>query len=38
VVVKIDGQPVGKVDILSPAAVPQANAIVRLLRKVGINP
>lgn len=37
VVVKIDGQPVGQVDLLSPAAVPQANFIVRLLRKVGIN-
>ncbi|MBI5584156.1 MAG: D-alanyl-D-alanine carboxypeptidase [Deltaproteobacteria bacterium] len=36
-VFKFDNQMIGKVDIVSPAAVPQANFMVRLLRKVGIN-
>lgn len=36
-VFKLDNQVIGKVDILSPAAVPQAGLLVRLLRKVGIN-
>jgi serine-type D-Ala-D-Ala carboxypeptidase (penicillin-binding protein 5/6) len=36
-VFKLDNQVIGKVDIVSPAAVPQAGFPVRLLRKVGIN-
>jgi D-alanyl-D-alanine carboxypeptidase (penicillin-binding protein 5/6) len=36
-VFKLDNQVIGRVDIVSPAAVPQAGFPVRLLRKVGIN-
>jgi D-alanyl-D-alanine carboxypeptidase (penicillin-binding protein 5/6) len=35
-VFKLDNQAIGKVDIVSPVAVPQANFLARLLRKVGI--
>ena len=36
-VFKLDNQVIGKVDIVSPAAVPEANFFVRWFRKVGIN-
>ena len=36
-VFKQDSEVIGKVDIVSPAAVPRTNFIVRLIRKLGIN-
>ena len=36
-IVKLDNVAVGKVDIISPRAVPKANIFKRLIRKLGIN-
>ncbi len=36
-VIKVDNEVVGKVDIVSPLAVPEANLLKKLARKMGIN-
>jgi D-alanyl-D-alanine carboxypeptidase (penicillin-binding protein 5/6) len=36
-VVKLDEEVIGKVDIVSPAAIPKAGFFTRLLRKIGIT-
>jgi D-alanyl-D-alanine carboxypeptidase (penicillin-binding protein 5/6) len=36
-IVKLDEEVIGKVDIVSPAAIPKAGFFTRLLRKVGIS-
>lgn len=37
ILIKVDNQPVGKVDIVSPVYVPKANLFTRLIRKMGLN-
>ncbi len=36
-VVKLDGQVIGKVNIISPVYVPKANLFTRLIRRLGLN-
>ena len=36
-VLKLDGQVVGKVDVVSPVNLPKANSFTILIRKIGIN-
>ena len=36
-VIKLDNQVVGKVDVVSPVSVPKANFFAILIRKLGIN-
>jgi len=36
-VVKLDGQVIGKVNIVSPVYVPKANLFTRLIRRLGLN-
>ena len=36
-VVKVDGELVGKVDVVSPVYVPKANLLTRIIRKAGLN-
>lgn len=36
-VVKLDGKPVGKVNIVSPVFVPKANLFTRFIRRLGLN-
>ena len=37
IIIKIDNQVVGKVDIVSPVNIPKANFFKILIRKIGIN-
>jgi D-alanyl-D-alanine carboxypeptidase (penicillin-binding protein 5/6) len=37
IIIKIDNQVVGKVDIVSPVNIPKANFFTILIRKIGIN-
>ena len=37
VVIKIENEQIGKVDIVSPVYVPKANLFTRLIRKMGFN-
>ena len=36
-IVKLDDEIIGKVDIVSPVYVPKANLFTRLIRKLGLN-
>lgn len=36
-VIKLDGQVIGKVNIISPVYVPKANLFTRLIRRLGLN-
>lgn len=36
-IVKLDNEQIGKVDIVSPVYVPKANLFTRLIRKIGLN-
>ncbi len=37
IIVKLDNETIGKVDIVSPANIPKANLFTRLIRKLGFN-
>ncbi|MCX7856966.1 MAG: D-alanyl-D-alanine carboxypeptidase [Deltaproteobacteria bacterium] len=37
ILIKMDGEPIGNVDIVSPVYVPKANLFTRIIRRVGLN-